>query len=938
MKLSSGLRHLVAMMAALFLGGEVAGGGLWARVWRHEGFQAFSQGSFEDSGSNIYVSRRGRIQLINRLDLNRDGHIDLFVANGHGHSEDEDAYVYLNNGETIDPLQRIALPTNGAVEGLVADLDRDGVNDLVVVNGTGGTTSKSHSFVYYGAEGRFPVSKRRQLRSWAGKEAAVGDWNRDGWPDLAIACANAGRDEQSSHSVVYWNSAHGFDPDRRTPLAGPGTAVLAADLAGDEALDLVLAAGPSVFVYAAGKDGLDLEKPLVLDVEARHLGAGDLDRDGRIELFVAVESEVQVRAAPSDGFQVLQRLPVENPWQLAVQDLNRDGLPDLAVTSSDHGGNGYTDSLVFWNRNGRLSETDPTPLATVHARGISAGDLDGDGWPELVVSNNHSFNDLNVQSFVFWNREGKFLPAHKSMLDTRSAHGNGIGDVDNDGHPDVIFFNLEGGLRTGHNPNFIYWGDGTRNYSTRRRSQLWAGYTVGTAQADLDDDGWVDLVSAEARYALGRPVTLNGVYVWYGGVDGYEPRRRAVLSVEDPEMGAVTADLNRDGYLDLVIGAAERDAKGRPGYVILYGAENGFSPARREVIPYRWPGFSPSAGRLEPRRVSGPGGGLRQAGCAPGLRVRGRISGETSPVDLPGKSPLPGDRRLRLRRLVGPGGAGQRLSPQQGRGDLDLLRIRGRFPFEGGPAVTAHVGPRPQRGRLRPGRIPGPFRAQLLQQHRQKRPLLPLLGKRLRVRSGPPPGTARGLGDRLPGRRFRRRRLDRHLPAQSQAGRKPGSSRGSHPAHDPVGPLLERAGRVFPPGTDLASHRGTPRSDDPGPGEHLHSGVGRDLCLSAAPIRGRRPSRLHRMGCGDSLGNHDRASDSNCRGQGFLAGCALDGHLGSGQLVPGAGTDFRKRILGLLAPIPGSARDSQWRSQPASDPGRSQIPVAAGVADGDRGS
>ena len=593
MKLSSGLRHLVAMMAALFLGGEVAGGGLWARVWRHEGYRAFSQGSFEDSGSNIYVSRRGRIQLINRLDLNRDGHIDLFVANGHGHSEDEDAYVYLNNGETIDPRRRIALPTNGAVEGLVADLDRDGVNDVVVVNGTGGTTSRSDSFVYYGAEGRFPVSQRRQLRSWAGKEAAVGDWNRDGWPDLAIACANAGRDEQSSYSVVYWNSAHGFDPDRRTPLAGPGTAVLAADLAGDEALDLVLAAGPSVFVYAAGKDGLDLEKPLVLDVEARHLGAGDLDRDGRIELFVAVESEVQVRAAPSDGFQVLQRLPVENPWQLAVQDLNRDGLPDLAVTSSDHGGNGYTDSLVFWNRNGRLSETDPTPLATVHARGISAGDLDGDGWPELVVSNNHSFNDLNVQSFVFWNREGKFLPAHKSMLDTRSAHGNGIGDVDNDGHPDVIFFNLEGGLRTGHNPNFIYWGDGTRNYSTRRRSQLWAGYTVGTAQADLDDDGWVDLVSAEARYALGRPVTLNGVYVWYGGVDGYEPRRRAVLSVEDPEMGAVTADLNRDGYLDLVIGAAERDAKGRPGYVILYGAGNGFSPARREVIPIGGLGFPP---------------------------------------------------------------------------------------------------------------------------------------------------------------------------------------------------------------------------------------------------------------------------------------------------------------------------------------------------------
>ena len=594
MKLRSGLRHLLAMMAALLLAGEgVGGGGLLARVWRHEGFQAFSQGTFEDSGSNIYVSRRGRIQLINRLDLNGDGHIDLFVANGHGHSEDEDAYVYLNNGETIDPLQRIAFPTDGAVEGLVADLDRDGVSDVVVVNGTGGTTSKSDSFIYYGAGGGFPVSKRQRLRSWYGREAAVGDWNRDGWTDLAIACSNPGRDGESSHSVVYWNSAHGFDPERRSLLAGPGTAVLAADVAGDEGLDLVLAAGPRVFIYAAGEDGSDLVKPVVLDLEARHLGAGDLDRDGQNELIAAVGSEVQVRTAASSGFQVLQRLAVESPWQLVVQDLNRNGLPDLAVTSSDRGGNGYTDSLIFWNRGGRLSETDPTSLATVHARGISAGDLDGDGWPELVVSNHHSFNDLNVQSFVFWNRAGKFLPGRKSMLDTRSAHGNGIGDVDNDGRPDVIFFNLEGGLRTGYNPNFIYWGDGTRNYSTGRRSQLWAGYTVGTAQADLDDDGWVDLVSAEARYALDRPVTLNGVYVWYGGAGGYEPRRRAVLSVEDPEMGAVTADLNRDGYLDLVIGAAEGDAHGRRGYVILYGGEFGFSPARREVIPIGGLGFPP---------------------------------------------------------------------------------------------------------------------------------------------------------------------------------------------------------------------------------------------------------------------------------------------------------------------------------------------------------
>ncbi len=579
--------YLLPGFAFWLLLSQGTAGGLRAEVWRQEGFHSFAQGTFQDAGSNIYISAAGRIQLINRLDLNQDGHIDLFVANGHGHTENEDAYIYLNNGETIDPLRRIPLATDSAVEGLVIDLDRDGHSDLVVVNSTGGITNRTHSYIYYGIEGRFPVSRRRELKAWIGLEAVAADWNLDGWVDLAIACSNPGTEAGSSQSVIYWNSPQGFDESRQTPLRGAGKAILAADLNGDGAEDLTLASESGIAIYLTAHEGLALEQPLRLDLKAKHLGAGDLDRDGHAELAVLTDSGVDVLAGSPAGPQPGERrhLAVENPWQLAVSDLNRDGFPDLAVTSSHRSGNGYTDSLIFWNREGRLSEANPTSLATVHARGISAGDLNGDGWPELVVSNNHSFNDLDIQSFIFWNREGEFLPGHKSMLDTKSAMGNCIGDVNNDGHQDVLLFNFEGGLRTGYNPNFIYWGDGTRNYSIQRRSQLWAGYTVGTAQADLDDDGWVDLVSAEARYALGRPVTLNAVYVWYGTNRGYTPDRRAILSVEDPEMGAVTADLNRDGYLDLVIGAAEKDHKGRVGYVILYGGAEGFSPWRREVIP-----------------------------------------------------------------------------------------------------------------------------------------------------------------------------------------------------------------------------------------------------------------------------------------------------------------------------------------------------------------
>ena len=44
---------------------------------RHRGFETFQQGTAGDGGENLYVSRRGRVQAIRRLDLNVDGEIYL---------------------------------------------------------------------------------------------------------------------------------------------------------------------------------------------------------------------------------------------------------------------------------------------------------------------------------------------------------------------------------------------------------------------------------------------------------------------------------------------------------------------------------------------------------------------------------------------------------------------------------------------------------------------------------------------------------------------------------------------------------------------------------------------------------------------------------------------------------------------------------------------
>jgi len=46
---------------------------------RHVGFSDFIQGKPGNSGVNLYVSRNGRVQVINQWDLNQDGYVDVYA-------------------------------------------------------------------------------------------------------------------------------------------------------------------------------------------------------------------------------------------------------------------------------------------------------------------------------------------------------------------------------------------------------------------------------------------------------------------------------------------------------------------------------------------------------------------------------------------------------------------------------------------------------------------------------------------------------------------------------------------------------------------------------------------------------------------------------------------------------------------------------------------
>lgn len=359
-----------------------------------------------------------RVALINRFSRSAIGYDDCFI------------YWGSKDGYSPDNMQKV--PGHCAVDSLIVDFNDDGWAELLIGNNSenSGHLDVGHHMHYFGPNG-FEPEKTHTLKTELGWGLVTGDFNRDGylevitparhWQELRLYSA---KDNFSTYEVI--------EMPEGCSCRWPG----AVDLNNDGWLDLVVTAGQrNAIILWGGPEGFSMERSREL-ATYRPIGcaAADLTKNGYPDLIIGCHTET-----PRNG----------------------ELIPHHPHHSYVH---------IYWNGPEGISESRKSMFRGDAADHMCIADFNGDGWLDLFVGNYHGGKDRDINSFLYWNREGSFSEHDKQLLFTHSASGCLAADFNEDGYIDLAVANHK--VYGDHAGFSTVWWNGPKGFNRERSTDL----------------------------------------------------------------------------------------------------------------------------------------------------------------------------------------------------------------------------------------------------------------------------------------------------------------------------------------------------------------------------------------------------------------------------------------------------------------------------------
>ena len=564
-----------------------------------------------------------------------------------------DANTILESNQT---LAKMGTTVSGA-----GDVNGDGYSDVIVgaYLYDNGQLAEGAAFVYHGSSSGLSTTANNMVESnqtnallgWS--VSGAGDINGDGYDDVvagALYYENGQTDEGAA--FIYLGSSSGLDTTVSSILEEPshygggmGVSVTGAgDVNGDGYSDIVVGlywynnghiGEGAALVYHGSSTGIDTNLILTIEGNQGHAslgtsvsGAGDVNGDGYSDVIIGAsgysngetrEGAAFIYYGSSGGLDTTGRSMIESNQAFAAMgsgvsgagDVNGDGYSDIIVGVSSYD-NGQTNEGGAFVYHGSATGLDTSVKSIVESNQSnaamhsvsSAGDVNGDGYDDVIVGASSYANGQSREGavFVYRGSASGIDTSASSFFESNQAHARmgysvaGAGDVNGDGYSDVIIgaYDYDKG-ETDEGAAFVYHGSSsglTTSASTFYQSNqttAYMGWSVSGA-GDVNGDGYSDVIVGVEGYDNGQ-VGEGAAIVFHGSSNGVSTTASSLM--ESNQVGATmgisvsdAGDVNDDGYGDVIVGASNyTNGETTEGAAfIFYGSSIGIDTSASSIV------------------------------------------------------------------------------------------------------------------------------------------------------------------------------------------------------------------------------------------------------------------------------------------------------------------------------------------------------------------